>query len=89
MTGVYNLGLTLGIGFAIVVAGVSVSVLKVYRPQLWIAWSVYIAGMGAYTTFRFDTPLAITLGTPIVTGVGAGALYGTPVPLWNIRSTPC
>ncbi len=72
----------LGLGPSIVGAGVSVSIYKVYRPQLWVAWVIYIVGMGVYTTFRSDTKLSVTIGIPILTGVGAGALYGT-------SSSPC
>ncbi|CDO69089.1 hypothetical protein BN946_scf184992.g38 [Trametes cinnabarina] len=74
-SGVYILGLTLGLAPAIVATGVSVSITKVYRPQIWVAWVIYIVGMGVYTTMRADTRLAETIGIPILTGVGAGMLY--------------
>ncbi|CDO74565.1 hypothetical protein BN946_scf184771.g1 [Trametes cinnabarina] len=76
-SGVYVLGLTLGLAPTIVVTGVSVSITKIYRPQIWVAWGVYMVGMGIYTTFRADTGLAETIGIPILTGVGAGMLYPT------------
>ena len=57
--------------------GVSVSITKKYRPQIWVAWAIYMIGMGVYTTIRADTRLAETIGIPILTGVGAGMLYRT------------
>ena len=41
--------------------------------------------MGIYTTFTADTPLSETIGIPILTGVGAGALYGTYL-MWSMTA---
>lgn len=63
-------------GPVVVVAGVSVSVLKVYRPQLWAAWVFYIIGTGVFMTMRADTALSQGIGWPILMGAGSGILYG-------------
>ncbi|KAI0694301.1 Mfs1.2 [Cerioporus squamosus] len=83
-SGVYILGLNAGLGPAIVAAGVSVAITKKYRPQIWIAWTIFMVGMGIYTTVRADTGLAETIGIPILTAVGAGMLY--PVSYFPVLS---
>ncbi|KAI0687844.1 Mfs1.2 [Cerioporus squamosus] len=72
---VYTLGWAVSIGPVIIAAGLSVAVLKIYRPQLWFAWVVYIVAMGVYTTVQADTSLAPNIGMLAVMGVGGGILY--------------
>lgn len=59
-----------------ITAGVSVKVFQVYRPQLWIGWAFFLAGMGAFIAIRADSPLHFVVGVPILSGVGAGILFG-------------
>ncbi|TFK84795.1 Mfs1.2 [Polyporus arcularius HHB13444] len=69
------LGLSASIGPIVVAAGVSVSVLKVYRPQLWIAWSIWMIGMGFFSRVGADSSMAQAIGWPILMGAGAGILF--------------
>lgn len=73
---VLMLGLSLSMGPIVVAAGVSVSILKVYRPQLWLAWVFYIVGTGVFTTIRADSTLSQGIGWPVLMGAGSGILYG-------------
>ena len=68
------LGLSLSMGPIVIVAGVSVSVLKAYRPQLWLAWGFYMIGTGVFTTVRADSPLSESIGWPVLMGAGSGIL---------------
>ncbi|KAI0722370.1 Mfs1.2 [Cerioporus squamosus] len=72
---VLMLGLSLSMGPIVVAAGVSVSILKVYRPQLWLAWAFYIVGTGVFTTIRADSALSQGIGWPVLMGAGSGILY--------------
>ncbi|KAJ6476037.1 Mfs1.2 [Mycena vitilis] len=73
-SGVYLLGLTLTLGPTVVVAGVSVSKIKIYRPQIWFGWCLFAVGMGVFVTLGFDAPLAHGIGIPVVSGVAAGTI---------------
>ncbi|KAJ7680653.1 Mfs1.2 [Mycena polygramma] len=73
-SGVYMLGLTLTLGPSVVVAGVSVSKIKIYRPQLWFGWCLFAVGMGVFVTLGFDAPLAHGIGIPVISGAAAGTI---------------
>ncbi|KAJ7158604.1 Mfs1.2 [Mycena filopes] len=73
-SGIYMLGLSLTLGPSVVIAGLSVSKLKIYRPQLWIGWSIYALGMGISITLGFDVPLAHSIGIPVISGAAAGTI---------------
>ncbi|KAI0709725.1 Mfs1.2 [Earliella scabrosa] len=69
------LGLSISMGPIVIISGVSVTALKVYRPQLWLGWVLFIVGMGCFTTVDADSPLAQGVGWPVLMGAGAGILY--------------
>jgi hypothetical protein len=60
------------VGPASIVGGVSVKILKRYRPQLWIAWALQIIGGGLLTTLKVNTSTAATVGFCLLYGAGAG-----------------
>ena len=78
------LGLSISMGPIVIISGVSVTALKVYRPQLWLGWVLFIIGMGCFTTVGADSPLAQGVGWPVLMGAGAGILYGASVPTPHI-----
>ena len=78
------LGLSISMGPIVIISGVSVTALKVYRPQLWLGWVLFIVGMGCFTTVDADSPLAQGVGWPVLMGAGAGILYGASVPTPHI-----
>ncbi|THH31764.1 hypothetical protein EUX98_g2446 [Antrodiella citrinella] len=57
-----------------VLGGVSVAKFQRFRPQLWIAWCLYIIGMGAFTVVRADTAKAVSIGLNVIIAVGGGIL---------------
>ena len=73
------LGLSISMGPIVIISGVSVTALKVYRPQLWLGWVLFIIGMGCFITVGADSPLAQGVGWLILIGAGAGILYGASV----------
>jgi len=58
-----------------IVGGVSTRILQRYRPQIWVGWVLFIAGMGGLTTLTADSSSASAVGLPILTGAGCGILY--------------
>ncbi|KAI0750018.1 major facilitator superfamily domain-containing protein [Daedaleopsis nitida] len=72
---VYSLGYTIAMGPVIIISGISVAALKIYRPQLWFAWVLYIIATGAFTITRADTPIAQSIGITALIGVAGGIIY--------------
>lgn len=73
---VHMLGVSLSMAPTIVVAGISVTICRVYRVQLWIGWALFMLGMGLYITIHEDTSSAKAIGVPALFGVGSGMIYG-------------
>jgi len=71
------LGLTLTMGPFAILGGISVTASKAYRPQLWIAWVLVIAGLGAMTVVGADSQLALSIGLPVLMGIGFGLISAT------------
>lgn len=74
------LGLSLSMGPIIIISSISVTVLRVYRTQHWIGWTIFMVGMGIFTTLDADAPLAHAIGLPLLLGAGAGIIYGEQRP---------
>ena len=67
--------MSLTLGPAIILTGISVSVTKSYRVQLWIGWAVLTLAMGVFTTIRFETPISHPIGLSVLVHGSAGMLY--------------
>jgi hypothetical protein len=63
------------IGPFVVLGGMSVTVFKMYRPQLWIGWILCIIGLGAFSTSGVDTVLATPIGLSAINAPGTGFIY--------------
>lgn len=74
-SGIDMFGGTLNIGPFIVFGGVSVTVLKVYRPQLWVGWLLETIGLGILGTLRSTSPLSHGIGFSVVSSAGAGIIF--------------
>lgn len=61
--------------------GVSVTHTQAYRPQLWLAWCVYIAGTGSLITVRADSNVGMAVGLTVLLAFGSGIIYGEYNPL--------
>lgn len=68
---------SLVVGPFVVAAGVSVTVLKRYRTQLYLGWALSLAGaVGFSAALRAGTPLAVPIGLQVLGAGGAGLLFG-------------
>ncbi|TFK95533.1 major facilitator superfamily domain-containing protein [Pterulicium gracile] len=74
--GVMTLGMTVTVGVFIVIGGVSVTILRRYRPQIWFAWSMTIIGLGLATTLDEKSSVSKAVGYFTLGGTGVGALFG-------------
>lgn len=74
-SGIDMFGGTLTIGPFIVFAGVSVTVLKIYRPQLWVGWVLLAIGQVVLGTVRADSSLGHAIGFSAITSAGAGIIF--------------
>jgi len=74
-SGIDMFGGTLSIGPFLVFAGVSVTVLKVYRPQLWVGWVLETVGLGIFGTLRSTSPLSHAIGFSVISSTGAGIIF--------------
>ena len=63
------------LGPCVIMGGVSVAVLKRYRPQLWTGWAFAVTGAGLYTMVSTDTALSVAIGLQVITGAGIGGLF--------------
>ena len=63
------------VGPCVIMGGVSVAVLKRYRPQLWTGWAIAVTGAGLYTMVSADTALSVAIGLQVITGASIGSLF--------------
>ncbi|TCD70615.1 hypothetical protein EIP91_002645 [Steccherinum ochraceum] len=61
---------------ALITMGLSVNKLQVYRPQLWLAWVVYLAGIGSLIAVDADSHVALPVGLTCLVAFGSGIIYG-------------
>ncbi|KAJ7578651.1 Mfs1.2 [Mycena floridula] len=73
-SGVVLLSLALVLAPFLIIAGVSVTITKRYRPQTWFAWVVLIIGFAALTTLKADTSISHAVGFSALLGAGSGIL---------------
>ncbi|KAJ6595827.1 MFS general substrate transporter [Mycena vulgaris] len=74
-SGIDSFGLTMALGPASVVTGVSVTKTGKYRYQCYLGWAILVAATAGLTTLREDTPLSQGIGIPSLTSIGAGMIY--------------
>jgi hypothetical protein len=70
-SGVFTLGIA-SIAPAAVVGGVSVKIVKRYRPQIWTGWFLQVLGMSLMTTVKLRTNTGTMVGFSAIFGAGAG-----------------
>ncbi|KZT12007.1 iron permease [Laetiporus sulphureus 93-53] len=81
-SGVDLFGLALTLSPISIVGGISITVLKRYRPQLWLGWCLTVLSMGLLSTLRSDSPRATSIGFGVISGAGIGTAYtGTFFPV--------
>lgn len=74
-SGIDSLALTMSLGPASIVTGVSVTKTGKYRIQAYLGWIILVAGAGALTTISENTILAHSIGLPSLISIGAGMIY--------------
>lgn len=73
-SGVDLLGYSISIAPVIVIAGVSVTITKRYRPQIWSAWILFIAGIVILATVQADSPIGQPIAATCLLGIASGIL---------------
>ncbi|KAJ7489650.1 major facilitator superfamily domain-containing protein [Mycena galericulata] len=67
-----------GLGFIIapsnIIAGLTISRTKHYRPQLWLSWCFVMIAAGLLSTLQADSSRAKSIGFEALMGVGIGIL---------------
>lgn len=73
-SGVLGFGFGLSVPPAAILGGASVTRLQIYRPQLWLGWSLLITGLGLMTTVNAGVSIAHTIGYTIIMGSAVGVV---------------
>ncbi|KAJ7488107.1 iron permease [Mycena latifolia] len=73
-----GVGILLGLGLVIapvnIIAGLTISRTKRYRPQLWLSWSLVMIGAGLLSTLKTDSSRGRAIGFEALIGAGIGIL---------------
>ena len=81
-SGVEFFGLAMTIGPVLILTGGTIARTQKYRPQLLLAWVLYLLATGTMSTLKADSSLGKAIGFPVFMGVGGGILYaGTYFPV--------
>ncbi|QRV92393.1 major facilitator superfamily transporter [Ceratobasidium sp. AG-Ba] len=76
-SGIDLFGVAFTVRISIKFTGISTVVFKKYRPQNYIAWVIMLVGTGIFSTLKYDSSKANTIGFQILFGVGSGILYSS------------
>ncbi|KIP03771.1 hypothetical protein PHLGIDRAFT_77045 [Phlebiopsis gigantea 11061_1 CR5-6] len=76
-SGVLLFGLVLPCGVFLLVTGASIAITKRYRPQLWLGWALYVAGMGVLSTLHVGSTIARATGGLALLGFASAILYAS------------
>ncbi|KAJ6498325.1 major facilitator superfamily domain-containing protein [Mycena vulgaris] len=74
-SGVALFGLSFSTAPFSILAGISITSTKHYRPQIWIAWSALMVGTGLMSSVTENTSRGTSIGFQIIIGLGIGILY--------------
>ncbi|KAJ6456450.1 major facilitator superfamily domain-containing protein [Mycena sanguinolenta] len=74
-SGVDLFGLSFSTAPFSIMAGISITGTKRYRPQIWFAWSTLLIGIGLLSSVTENTSRATSIGFQIIIGIGVGILY--------------
>jgi len=62
-----------------IVSGIVVTKTSTYRPTMWFGWAVMVLGFGLLITFDERTNLGKQEGFLLLSGIGVGCLFQTPL----------
>lgn len=74
-SGVDTLSFVCVVGPVLIAAGVSVAYTRAYRPQIWLGWAAYLAGVAALASLDENSGLGSAAGALVPIGLGTGILY--------------
>ncbi|KAJ3858401.1 major facilitator superfamily domain-containing protein [Lentinula novae-zelandiae] len=74
-SGLHSLGLTIALGPASIIAGMSVTKSGKYHYQCYIGWSILVAGTGLLTMLDEESILSMAIALPALVSIGAGIIY--------------
>ncbi|KAA1469513.1 MFS amino acid permease [Dentipellis sp. KUC8613] len=77
--GVKMLPFSLGGAFFSATSGIIVTRTGAYRPVMWFAWAVMVLGWGLMTQLDDTSNMAEKVLYPLVTAMGVGCLFQTPL----------
>ncbi|KDQ16129.1 hypothetical protein BOTBODRAFT_31195 [Botryobasidium botryosum FD-172 SS1] len=78
-SGVKFISFCLAASLTAIVSGIVVTKTSAYRPTMWFGWAVMVLGFGLLITFDESTSLGKQEGFLIISGVGVGCLFQTPL----------
>ncbi|KAF8160345.1 iron permease [Mycena galopus ATCC 62051] len=74
-SGVDLFGLALTLSPLSIVGGISITVFKCYRPQLWFGWITTVLCTGLLLLLHSDSPRGLSIGLGVLAGAGMGTAY--------------
>ncbi|KAH7929019.1 iron permease [Leucogyrophana mollusca] len=77
-SGIDSFGISFFIPIFSILAGASVEVFNVYRPQNYVGWIMMIIGFGLLSMLEADSPRAHYIGFQTITGMGLGVVWIGP-----------
>jgi len=79
ISGIKLMSFSLGSALTAIVSGIIVTKTSTYRPTMWFGWVVMVVGFGLLITFDERTSLGKQEGFLLLSGVGVGCLFQTPL----------
>ncbi|EGO18747.1 hypothetical protein SERLADRAFT_364217 [Serpula lacrymans var. lacrymans S7.9] len=76
-SGVDGFGIAFTVAPSGVIAGITVTISRGYRIQLWTGWVIAIIGLAMISTLHADSSRGIAIGFQIIAGVGIGIISTT------------
>lgn len=73
-SGVDLFGLAFSTAPSALIVGLTIAKTHRYRPQIWLAWALGIAGTGLLCTLHRNTPTSHVIGFEVIAGAGFGML---------------
>jgi MFS family permease len=77
--GVEMLAYSLGCSATSALSGILVTRTGMYRPVIWIAYTVFTVGLGLMTTLDSHSSAVVKVIYPLIAALGLGALFQTPL----------
>lgn len=81
-SGVDLFGLAMTLSPISIIGGISITMFKRYRPQLWFGWGLTVVSMGLLNILDASSPRSLSIGLCVLSGAAMGTAYtGTFFPV--------